>query len=239
MPNSPEIDALLSLHSIDSKIDKLTAQKDLLPVALRHIETHLAQQRQALEEKRASVKQLRTQIHAREVDLRAAEQETEKLTTQLNTARTNKEYTAFQHEIAAKKADASRIEDDLLAMMADVEELESDARELERGIAQLERQHAEEAKGVSADVGQLDEQIAELQEARQAAVARVEPALLGEYERIAQKKGSSALAPVVGNSCQGCFMQLPPQLSHTLRAGRKIVKCPSCSRLLYMPSGVV
>ena len=42
------------------------------------------------------------------------------------------------------------------------------------------------------------------------------------------------LAAVLADSCQGCFMQLPPQLVHVLRGGRKVVKCPSCARLLYM-----
>lgn len=235
MPKNADLDPLLQLHGIDSKIGKLTTQKDLLPVALRRIDTHLTQQRQTLDEKQGRIKHLRAQTHAREVDLRAAEEEVEKLTTQLNTARSNKEYSAFQHEIAAKKADASRIEDDLLAMMGDAEELESDARELERAIAQLERQHADEAKGVSEDVSKLETEIAALEKARRAAAAKVEAGLLDEYERIASKKGASALAPVVGNSCQGCFMQLPPQTCQVLQGGRKVVKCPNCARLLYMP----
>ncbi|HUT31936.1 MAG TPA: C4-type zinc ribbon domain-containing protein [Planctomycetota bacterium] len=235
MPKDAAIEALLHLHGIDSEIQRLTAQRDLLPVALRRIETHLTQQRQALEDKRAHLKQLRARMHAREVDLRAAETEIEKLTTQLNTARTNKEYTAFQHEIGSKKADASRIEDDLLTMMGDAEELEGDAREIERSLAQLDKQQADEAKGVDKDVARVGGEIAALRKKRGAAAGAVEPALLEEYERIAAKKGASALASVVGSSCQGCFMQLPPQLCHVLRGGRKIVKCPSCSRLLYLP----
>lgn len=236
MPSNAEIDALRQLNVIDIKIDRLESQKGLLPVSLRRIETHLGQQRQALEEKRGRVKQLRAQVHAKEVDLRTVEQEAEKLTVQLNQARTNKEYTAFQHEIAAKKADGSRIEDEMLASMGDVEELEGDIRDLERSTAQLERQQAEEAEGVAGDVAKLDTEIDALRVARKAAAARVEVPVLDEYERIAAKKGPSALAPVVGDSCQGCFMTLPPQLCNVLRGTRKkIVKCPSCSRLLYLP----
>ncbi len=234
MPRNAAIDALLALHGIDSEIQRLTAQRDLLPAALRRIETLASQQRQALDEKRVQLKHLRARVAAREADLRAAEGEIDKLTTQLNTARTNKEYTTFQHEIAAKKADASRVEDDLLTMMSDAEELEGDARELERALAQLDKQQAEEAKGVDKDVARVEGEIAALRKKRDASVGAVEPVLLEEYERIAAKKGASALAAVAGGSCQGCFMQLPPQICHTVRAGRQIVKCPSCARLLYM-----
>lgn len=235
MPKNAEIAALLKLHAIDTEIAKLTTQKSLLPSALRRIETQLSQQRQSVEEKRARIKVLRTRIHAREVDLRAAEADIQKLTTQLNTAKTNKEYTAFQHEIANKKTDASRIEDDLLAMMGDAEELEGDARELERTIAQIEKQHGKEDEGVRKDTGALDAKLEKLKNERHAASGAVSAPLLQEYERMAAKKGPSALAPVVGNSCQGCFMELPPQVSHMVRGGRKVVKCPNCSRLLYMP----
>jgi len=238
MPINPDIEALLSLHNIDSQIQKLTDQKELLPVTLRRIEAHLAQQRQLLEEKRVSIKQLRARMHEREVDLKAAEEEIEKLSNQLNRAQTNKEYAAFQHEIAAKKADASRIEDDLLALMADADDLDADAHELERRIAQLDRQYAEEAQGVTRDVAKVERDIAALRKARGAAAGKVNPELLEEYERIAAKKGASAMAPVVGNSCQGCFMQLPPELCHVVRGGRRVVRCPSCSRLLYLPDQV-
>ena len=46
---------------------------------------------------------------------------------------------------------------------------------------------------------------------------------------------TTALAAVVSNACQGCFMHLTPQLTHVLMAGNRIVHCPNCSRLLYMP----
>jgi len=234
MPRDPVIEALLQLHVLDSEIQRLAAQRDLLPVALRRIETLANQQRTALADKRNQAKHLRARLAARETDLRAAEAEADKLTVQMNGARTNKEYSTFQHEIGAKKADASRIEDDLLTLMGDVEELEGDAREIERALAQLDKQQAEEAKGVGKDVARVQDEIAAVQKKRDAAAGSVEPTILAEYERIAVQKGASALASVVGSSCQGCFMQLPPQLVHVLRGGRKIVKCPSCARLLYM-----
>jgi uncharacterized protein len=234
MPRDAVIEALLQLHGIDKEIQQLTAQRDLLPIALRRIETLANQQRLALGEKRDQIKHLRARIAARETDLRASAGESDKLTVQMNAARTNKEYTTFQHEIAAKKADASRIEDDLLTLMGDVEELEGDAGEIERALAQLDKQQAEEAKGVDKDVARVEGEIAAWQKKRAAATGAVEPGLLAEYERIAVQKGASAFASVVGSSCQGCFMQLPPQLVHVLRGGRKVVKCPSCARLLYM-----
>ena len=235
MPRHPVIEALLELHRIDNSIHRLTTQKDLLPVSLQRIATRLEKQREALESRRGRVKELRADTAAKELDLRSAEEEIEKLTVQLNRARTNKEFATFQHEIAAKKADSSRIEDQVLAAMTDIEELETEARELDKSISQIVEEHKEEATGIEGDIAGLDERIAKLKKARVEASEKVDGPVLEEYERIAAKKGASALAPVVENACQGCFMQLPPQLGHELRGGRQVVRCPNCSRLLYLP----
>ena len=235
MPNNPDLEALLELHRLDTKIERLANQRELLPLALRRIEARLEQHRQSLGEKENRLKEIRTRTHALEVELKSAEDEIQKLTAQLHKASTNKEYAAFQHEIAAKKADCSRIEDQVLAAMTDVDQLEAEMRQLRDSIAQIEREHQKEAAGIEEDAAKLDAEIAELRKAREQAVGNVSAELLEEYERIAAKKGSSALAPVVGNACQGCFMQLPPQLDHMLRGGRSIVRCPNCSRLLYLP----
>lgn len=235
MPNNPDLEALLELHRIDTEVERLINQRDLLPLALRRVEARLQQQRQALDEKEKRLKELRSRTQTLELELRAAEQDIEKLSAQLLKATSNKEYAAFQHEIAVKKADSSRVEDQVLAAMTDADQLEDEARQLGESIAQVEREHQHESAGIEDDAARLDAEIAQLRQGRAQAVAKVNAELLDEYERIAAKKGSSALAPVVANACQGCFMQLPPQLGHMLRGGRTIVRCPNCSRLLYLP----
>ena len=235
MAKNQALDALRHLHRVDSEIDKIDAQTELLPVSLHRIETRLNRQIQAIEQKKQRLKALRSQIHAKEVDLRAAEEQVEKLNQQMRKIRTNKEFTALQHEIGIKRVDASRVEDHILALMADVDQLQAEIKELEQSVAQIQRESGEEQGLVDEEAAELAARRAELQQRRGAVAKNVDPELLEEYERIAASKGSSALAACVGSTCQGCFMQVPPQLDHDLRAGTKIVYCPSCSRILYLP----
>ena len=137
--------------------------------------------------------------------------------------------------IATKKADSSRIEDDVLTAMTDMEDLERETRELNQSIAQIDREHTKESAAIIKETQALDQQVGKLQKGREKAAAQVDPELLQEYERISTKKGASALAAVVSNTCQGCFIQLPPQLGHALRGARQIIRCPSCARILYLP----
>jgi uncharacterized protein len=235
MPKNSLMAALVDLHRVDSDIDKLKSQRELLPVSLRRIETRLNRQRQSMEEKKARLKAIRTESHSKETIIKGIDDEIKKLGVQLNTTRNNKEYSAVQAEIAGKKADSSRVEDQVLALMAEIEDTERSIHEIEGSVAQIQREHDEEAKGVSADLKVLEGKIAVLQSRRSGLAASVDEDLLAEYDRIASKKGASALASVVSSTCQGCFMQLPPQFVNVLRGGRQIVRCPSCSRLLYLP----
>ncbi|MFC1805649.1 zinc ribbon domain-containing protein [Planctomycetota bacterium] len=204
-------------------------------VSLRRIETRLTRQLESIEAKKEELKGLRARIHSKEVDLRAQEEVIAKFNQQIRKIRTNKEYTTLQHEISIKKVDASRIEDDILALMADIEDLEKEIKELEQSVAQIQKELAEEERLVKQEAAKLIKRRAELQSKRRGVSEGVDAELLEEYERIAASKGSSAVALCVGHTCQGCFMQIPPQLDHNLRAGTKIVHCPSCSRILYLP----
>jgi len=235
MAKNKALETLLELHRVDTEIDKIKSQAELLPVSLRRIETRLNRQLQATEDKKQRLKELRTGTHAKEVDLRGYEAELGRLNRQVRKVRTNKEYTALQHEMASRKVDASRIEDQVLALMADIEVLEKEIKELEHSTAQIQRELAEEEGLVKKEADKLVQRRAKLRKERHTAAASVEEELLQEYERIAARKGSSAIAACIGRTCQGCFMQIPPQLDHVLRAGAKIVHCPSCSRILYLP----
>ncbi len=235
MAKNQALEALRDLHRVDSEIDKIDAQTELLPVSLHRIEARLNRQLQAIDHKRQRLKALRSQIHTKEVDLRAAEEQVDKLSQQMRKIRTNKEFTALQHEIGIKRVDASRVEDHILALMADIDQLQAEIKEIEQNVAQIQRELAEEQELVDEEAAKLAARRAELKRQRGAVARNVEPELLQEYERIAASKGSSALAACVGRTCQGCFMQIPPQLDQDLHAGIKIVYCPSCSRILYLP----
>jgi len=47
------------------------------------------------------------------------------------------------------------------------------------------------------------------------------------------KKGGLAIARVLNSSCSACHVKIRPAALQTLKAGREIVYCDSCKRILY------
>ena len=54
----------------------------------------------------------------------------------------------------------------------------------------------------------------------------------GGPDEVVEARGL-AVVSVRGGTCQGCNMNIPPQLYNVLQRGLSIETCPSCHRLIY------
>ena len=82
-------------------------------------------------------------------------------------------------------------------------------------------------------IAELEKELSRCLEQRGSTASKVDAGLLSMYERIRKAKDGLAFVLVKGSTCQGCFMELPPQVVNELMKGDKIVTCERCSRLLY------
>ena len=81
-------------------------------------------------------------------------------------------------------------------------------------------------------MGELEGKIAEVRAERDKLAATVKPEVLKRYGTIRMRRGL-AVVSVRGGTCQGCNMNIPPQLYNTLQRGQTIETCPSCHRIIY------
>ena len=42
-----------------------------------------------------------------------------------------------------------------------------------------------------------------------------------------------AVVSIIHDTCQGCFLALPPDVRNKVYEGDTLVKCPNCYRILY------
>ena len=81
-------------------------------------------------------------------------------------------------------------------------------------------------------MAELEGKIAALRGERDALAAGVKPEVLKRYGTIRMRRGL-AVVSVRNGTCQGCNMNIPPQLYNTLQRGLSIETCPSCHRIIY------
>jgi predicted nucleic acid-binding Zn-ribbon protein len=58
--------------------------------------------------------------------------------------------------------------------------------------------------------------------------------LLGQFERLFNSKGDAAIVAIEHGVCTGCHMKVTTATAARVKAGKEIVNCEQCGRILYL-----
>jgi len=234
--NHSDVEALRKVDRLDVKARKLAREADDIP---EQLEKHKAQARAVAEKIQRGVdeqKRLQREIDKLDLETRSNLEQIKKYQTQQNTAKTNEEYSALKKQIDALKKANGDFEDRALAFYEKLDALKAadgvDKGALREAEKRLKEEEAEVAKEVAVVRKEFEAVVAE----RTAAEASVGAPNLALYRRILEKHGNRALAEIRGRTCQGCFIEIPPNCLSLLLSGKEVVTCTSCSRILYLES---
>ena len=163
-------------------------------------------------------------------------QKISKLQDQMNGARTNEQFRAFQHEIQYCRDGIDELEERILDKM-------EQAEALQESVAKAEADLRGESTKVSHDVEVARARIDadKIERERQRAIrnevsAQIDPETLREYERIRKARGT-AVTSVARETCGACHVRLRPKFLQDLRRlSRGVLTCESCGLIVYLPS---
>jgi predicted nucleic acid-binding Zn-ribbon protein len=207
---------------------------------LKKIPEEIAALEQEVATERANVKAAEDRLNesqksrrALEGELQLIEERMARYKDQLMQVKSNDEYRAMQKQIETAKEDVSTHEDMILARMEEADQLKtglaSRRKELEEGLEHVGKLQAElesEARRLRAELERKQDERGELKRL-------IPEELYEQYQRISSTRGGTAVAEAKDEHCQECNVRLRPQVYSELRIGNKIIRCDSCSRILY------
>ena len=126
--------------------------------------------------------------------------------------------------------------------MAEIEALKQQITEFESLISTEEQKLTAVQESSKEEIANLDSMIADLQVRRNEAAAKIPPASLAIFDRIASQYDGEAMAQVEVSgrkqpytySCGGCYMSLNAEHANALKSHDAIRQCDNCKRILYM-----
>lgn len=229
-----QIKLLVELQGLDTQIFKFEEDLEAIPRKIAETEEHFKEKSANLKSLEDGVKALQVKRKEREGDLQAKEEAIKKFQTQMYQVKTNKEYSAFQEEIARTKADGSLIEEDIIKIF---DQIDAENRKIVQEKEYLKKEEAlfaEEKKRLNEDAGRIKTELEGVRAQRATLATRVDPTILPKYERIVSSKSGLAVVPVANDSCQGCFRIMPPQVINEIRMKNALIFCENCARILYI-----
>ena len=229
----PDLEQLIQLQALDLQIRDLTRQRDDIPRQTESLELEISKSDKNLKALQETLENLRKERRRLEGDVDSARARLSRYKEQLMAVKTNKEYTAMQHEIEGCGKEITSKEDEVLAIMEKMEAQEKAIKDGQGGFAARQNEVHRQQQEQHRQAQSLDRQIDVLQAERGRLLGGISSSSLVLYRRIADARKGVALAEVRDQSCQLCHVRLRPQMFNEIRKNECIVTCESCNRILY------
>ncbi|MFN4261193.1 MAG: zinc ribbon domain-containing protein [Gemmataceae bacterium] len=225
---------LRELHRLRRYLKDLQTEIDRGPRMQKALQAKVARQEEFLRQAHDTIKRLKAQGLEKESAFKSAIQQIAKYEKQRESASTQKELTAFDHEIAAAKEKSQQLEDEILRNMTEIEERTAQIPELEKNVETAKTEWKDFEQNYQSRVAGLRTALAETQQQLADVEKTLPEDVLSQYKRLVAAKGEDALSPVRNRGCLACYTTITAQNIHDLTQGM-FVLCKSCGRILYLP----
>jgi predicted nucleic acid-binding Zn-ribbon protein len=224
---------LVELQKLDSAMLALKLGLDILPAQATSASAALRDARKAFET--ADQQQLSLEKKKRDLERKIEDllDKIAKMKGRSADIKTNKEFQAHLKEIETNESEIRAVEDQILVIM---ESLDTVAQATAAAKQRLESEKGTEEAGRKdrdALMQRSEEELRELKDQRKLLAATVEPDLYNLYMELLKVCRGRPVVEVSKEVCQGCNLNIPPQLFVQIKAGGTIFQCPQCRRILY------
>jgi predicted nucleic acid-binding Zn-ribbon protein len=231
-----ELEQLLILQDRQQKIRQIESEIKSLPLQRKHLEAQLTDSAAALEGIKHNSRQVEVDRKRLELDVGTRTESINRLKTQQYQTRKNDEFQAMGHEIQRYEDEIRKLEDEELELMEQGDKLKAEVVAEEKKAAATKDSITRQMNDLGEKSKALEARLQELSKERAGLAEKMDEDLLDRFERLFVSKGDSAIVAVEHGFCTGCHMRLTTATVNAAEAGKEIVNCEQCGRILYVPS---
>jgi hypothetical protein len=229
-----QIDTLIQLQQIEIKAAKHKTFLKKVPDQISRLEQQLEEFVSSVENDEAALAEFNKQYRTYESDVKVNLSKIKKSEEKLRSVKTNKEYQSSLKEIDDIKAINSKLEDEMLEFLEKIETAEKTLKERKQHYTEIVEDSNQQKDLIERDAEQRGKTLVELESDRSQIAAGLDTAIIEIYNRVKAKQiDAVAIVAVVDAVCQGCNMNIPPQIYNELQRRDSLKYCPSCDRIIY------
>lgn len=228
-----EVAALLEVQADDLKTYGIEDRLNALAPRLATLEQDRKRAEEALTQTKQSVdaeEQRQREVQDRLRQHREMRDKSEGLLGQVSTPR---EAAAAMAQIDQAKRFIADEERELETIQHRLTELRRLTTDREKAVKDIEHLQQETRATLAADRATLEKELGQVKAERDRKAQSVPRSLLQRYDRIRQKRRTTAVFPLRGASCAHCDTAIPVQRRSTMVATGATELCEACGVLLY------
>ena len=229
----PELEQLLVLQDREQKIKQIQTEIETVPLQRKSLEAQLASSAAGVEALKQRGRRVEMDRKKLELDVGTRAQTIARLKTQQYQTRKNDEFQAIGHEIERYENEVRKIEDEELELMVEADKVKAELGAEEKKAASVKESITRQTTDLEAKSTTLQSRLEELTKERAEIAGKIEEDLLSRFERLFKSKGDAVIVALEHEVCTGCHMKVTTQTAHRVRAGKEIVSCENCGRILY------
>ena len=206
---------------------------ETIPLRRKSLEAQLAASASAVDVLKHKTRQLEVDRKKLELDVGTRAESIARFKTQQYQTRKNDEFQALGHEIERFENEIRKIEDEELELMVQADKVKIDLAEEEKKATGVRESIARQTVDLDEKSKALESRLEDLTRERAELAGKIDEDLLGLFERLFKSKGDAAIVAIEHGVCTGCHMKVTSATAASARAGKEIVSCENCGRILY------
>lgn len=228
-----QIEILIRLQEIETETNRIKSALVCVSDKISALDLELNSFERIVEEKISFIDDLRKKYRLLESDCQMNLALLAKSQGKLTAVKTNKEYQSVLKELDDIKVKNSEIEEEMLKSLDAIETSEKEISGLKKEVLLIKERINGEKEIIIKEAEQNEKDIAALGEKWNNTSKKVASELMAKFNMVMEFTKGTAITPIIDSICQGCNMNIPPQMYNELSRFDSIKYCPHCQRMIY------
>jgi Zn-ribbon protein, possibly nucleic acid-binding len=224
---------LIQLQECDSQLVKLSAKKKILPENIDKLDKEFSSFKEGIEKNKIKYDELKSHRAESENKVKKLNEGMVKTKERMLEVKNNKEYQAMLKEIEVAESSRGDIETEIISILEELDKLSVLVKKDEETLKRSKDKYEQEKKIIEDDLNTIDADVVDWEKKRIDLQKNVPDDLLSRYEKIKKRNKGVGVISVWKAVCNGCHMNIPPQLYNELQKSNELLSCPNCNRIIY------